>query len=221
MANKAWSDFFNWVLPHVPGCAQTVAEDAIREAAIDFCDSTLIWRRELSIDSVAGGNGTYDLVAPMAAQYSDGNVIQTTSIVDAKFNGVRIFAKTDDELKALFGSDWDSHTGTPLYFNMVDENTARLAPIPTSAIVGGIWLKVAVIPMQEAAEVDEFLWVNYRQEICAGALAELQKSPRKPYTNLAQGAENQRYYDGAVHDAASGKKNNYTRKPLRATTQFR
>ena len=160
-------------------------------------------------------------VAPMAAAYSDGNTIEALTIMDAKYNGVRIFAKTDAELAAIYGDLWDSVTGTPLYFNMTDESTARITPIPTSAIAAGIWFNAAVVPNHDATGVDDLVWSSYRQEICACALAALQKSPRKPYTNMALGAENQRYYDGALHDAATGKKNNYTRKPLRATPQFR
>lgn len=218
-SSKLWSDFFDWVMPHVPGCIQTVAEDAIREAAIEFCDQTLIYRRDVTLNVVAGGTGLYNLSAPTTAQYGD--QIEPLSVQDGKYNGTRIHAKTDGELQLLYGDTWDTTVGVTRYFNMYDEFTARFAPIPDTAATGGLVLSVAMVPAEDATQFDDVMWKSYHIEISNAAVASLMMSPKKPYTNLKGGMERSAQFLKDCNTLAVHKKNNFTRKALRSTPQFR
>jgi len=216
---KSWSDFFNWVLPHVPGCPQRVAEDAIREAAIAFCDQTLVYKRTLTLDAVAGGTGLYDLAVPVAAQLGD--QVEVLAILDGHYNGDRIYPKTDLELAQQYGDTWDTTTGVTRWFNQFDEFTARFTPIPDTAITGGLVLALALVPAKTASEFDDGLWKSYHIEIANAAVASLMMSTKKPYTNLSVGAARTSRFSQDCNTVAANKKNNYTRRPLRSTAIFR
>lgn len=217
MASKTWSDFFDWVLPHVPGCLQIVAEDAIREAAIEFCDRTMVFKRDLTIDAIAGGTGLYDMSALLEAQFpADGAQLEIVSIQEGSFNATPLDPATDAELKFQYGVNWATTTGLPRFFNMKDENTARFAPISDTALAAGFAISVAVVPSQDAAIVDAFLWTTYRKEIARGALAALMQSPKKPYTNATLSKQHAMDFANDCSTVATNKKNNYTRKPLRS-----
>jgi len=47
-----WSAFFPRVLPHVRGCPAPVAIQAIRDAAMEFCQKTWIWQEVVDMDFV-------------------------------------------------------------------------------------------------------------------------------------------------------------------------
>jgi hypothetical protein len=42
-----WEDFLREVLPEVAGCPVQIAENAIRNAAIEFCNQSRVWRERI------------------------------------------------------------------------------------------------------------------------------------------------------------------------------
>ncbi|HJT51997.1 MAG TPA: hypothetical protein VJ734_08665 [Nitrosospira sp.] len=38
---KLWSDFYDLVIPELPGCLLAVADGALHQAAITFCEQSL------------------------------------------------------------------------------------------------------------------------------------------------------------------------------------
>jgi hypothetical protein len=42
----AWTGFYPFVLPYVPGCPDPMVEGALRNAAREFCSQSRIWREE-------------------------------------------------------------------------------------------------------------------------------------------------------------------------------
>jgi len=41
--SKLWSDFYDLVVPDLPGCPFAMVDNALRESAIAFCEQSLAW----------------------------------------------------------------------------------------------------------------------------------------------------------------------------------
>lgn len=40
---KKWADFYDYLLPDVPGCPLAMADLQLRQAAREFCEMTMAW----------------------------------------------------------------------------------------------------------------------------------------------------------------------------------
>lgn len=197
MADRLWSAWYDAVLPHVPGCPVALAAFAIKRAAIEYCDRSRAWRKPLAnIDSVAT-QGEY--VLPDVAT---GEMV--AKLLEARWLGQKIYSKRPDEIAALFNPvDWRAALGTPLYFTQETPNTVRLVAAPnvsTPAAITGLW--AAVKPKDDATGIDDaFANENY-QAIADGALRNLFRSPKKPFTNPGLEAMHGAIFDSEIGNAA-------------------
>ena len=57
---KPWRDFLPVMMLQLPGCPEFVVEDAVRAAAIEFCDRTRVWKVEaVQLATTIAGQGLY------------------------------------------------------------------------------------------------------------------------------------------------------------------
>jgi hypothetical protein len=196
---KPWSDFYDLVLPDVPGCAPAMADMALRQSAISFCEQSLAWKYDHSPIAVLPGVAEYGFVLPP----------------ETAVHMVAYAALDGRELNVGIGEaeaeSWRNLTGRPEY---VSGRNMRLALLPTPDGSALLTLKVVLKPSPSAAGIDDGIFDEYREAITHGALARLMLSSRKPYTNvqLAQ------YYaqQFAIHSADAGGRaaRNHSRAPL-------
>lgn len=64
MAIKLFSDMVEDVNPDVPGCPHETVRRAIRQAAIDTCEATLLWRHETRAHTLTPGLHYYEYTKP-------------------------------------------------------------------------------------------------------------------------------------------------------------
>lgn len=175
-----FTDWYEDVLPHAPGCVPAIALDAIRKAAIQFCKETRIYQYDHPAVDVVATQATYAFVPPA------GTVV--TEILDAWYDDVPLDPKGRDDLGNI-NSNWREWDGPrPIYITQDDERNARLAPIPSVSLTGGLKMLVALKPTIAATEIEDRIYEEYREEIADGALARLYISPKKPFTDLALAA---------------------------------
>ena len=74
---KALSAFFPRILPYLPGCPEPLAAQVLIDAAIEFCDSSLVLRQNLDTFNTVVGRVQYDLDAP-SAQHDISRVLGVT-----------------------------------------------------------------------------------------------------------------------------------------------
>src|SRR5262245_40608867 len=179
MPTSNWTAFQDDVLPHAPGCDWPMAQDAVRKAAIDFCEQTRVWHFEHPLVNVVANTADYPFVPPA------GTVVH--EILDAWFDNVWIEPQGSDDLSEINGS-WLTWTGPrAIYITQPDERTARLVPKPTANLTNGLRMLVALKPTIASTGIETRLYEEYREIIACGALARLYKSPKKPYTDFALG----------------------------------
>lgn len=172
MATVPYTAFLPEVLPKVPACADIVAVNAVRNAAIDFCTRTLVWSEKQDTVTVTPLDFPYDLDAPNGAR--------ACGVMSAKFNGIRIDPTTQDELDTQ-GTSWESDTGAPRFFFQPTPYTFQTYPIPDGD--GTLDLRVAFCPKRDSSLIEEFIYQLYIEGVAAGALARLMREPNQPYSN--------------------------------------
>jgi hypothetical protein len=201
---KLWSDFYDLIVPDLPGCPLAIVDNALRQAAILFCEMSLAWRATLADVAVVAGTNTYPYVPPSGA------VVH--AITYAAFNGEEIAAHTGESDLRIW--DWRNQTGTPEY---VLGGATSLILVPNPDAAGTLSLIVALKPMPTATGIDDDIFNEWRDAIIAGALARLMMSPKKPYTDAQMASFHQMQFFTKTGTAGMRVARSYTRAPLQTT----
>jgi hypothetical protein len=176
---KIWEKWYDEVMPDVSGVGLDVAKNAIRNAAIEFCDKSWAWRVDHNpIDAVLN-TGSYAYAPPANTKVA--------MPLRVWFNGQELEALSTHEINRLYPK-WDTVTGTrPFYFVQEQLESLLVVPAPNAALVGAITLKVAIKPTRASASIDDQIWEKYLEQIACGAKAKLRMMKRKPWSDPAQG----------------------------------
>jgi len=202
-----WAQFYDDVLPEVPGCPVLLAEKEIKNACIDFMIRTEIQRKTVvNLDHV-GGATALDLTHTDIVSATD----QVIAVLGVWVNNEPLEVMSVEDI-SLDHPDWMTITGTPKY--AVQEGTALwLVPSPASAQTNTIKLRVSYGPNESAAALPDPVFNMYREDIACGAKGRLLAKPKKPWTDMSMAAEYMRAYTRAV-DAASVKASRGGRKVM-------
>lgn len=162
------------ILPHIdqyaPGCPAPTAYFGIRQAAIDFCERTRLWRYEDDFD--IPGDESESITTPY------GSVLHEIELV--QFDDEDLEPQTTDWLdKNCRGWRANELTGQPSYVVQTEPNTLRVVPWVAGHINLFLWLK----PSQDATELPDFIIDQYRETIAHGALARILMMPGQPFSN--------------------------------------
>jgi hypothetical protein len=208
--SKLWSDFYDFIVPELPGCPFGVIDNALRTAAILFCEMSLAWRAPLADVVVVAGTNTYAYAPPT------GTVVH--AITYAAFNALEIEAHTGEADIHNRIYDWRNATGTPAY---VLGGLTSLILVPNPDADGTLSLIVALKPSTDSTGIDDTLFNEWREGIVAGALSRLMASPKKPYTYPEGVIFHQAQFSIKVGQAGSRVARNYTRASQQTTIMSR
>lgn len=175
--------FLNKVLPRVPGCLNDVAVDAIRDAAIDFCEQTQAWTYSHPDINMVANTASYTL-SPLA-----GTKVHVLHWVWYRPNGRILWPKGQDRLARIY-RDWRNATATePTYITSLDldANTFQLVPKPTTSQTNGLGPLLCLKPLRTATGMDSKLVDEYLEQLVEGALARLYRIPDR-FGNEAKAA---------------------------------
>ena len=205
---KPWIDFYDLVMPDLPGCPFAMADNALRQSAIAFCEHSLAWKCNHPSVSVVPGTAEYAFVPPAEAAVH--------AIVYAALDGEEIESHAGEGNITIAG--WRSQTGTPEYV-LGDAASLTLVPKPDAA--GTLTMIVALKPSPTATGIDDDPFNEFREAIVHGALARLMLSPKKPYTSVQLAQYHQQQF--AIKTAAAGLRvaRSFTRAPLHTTILHR
>lgn len=173
-------DWLSDVSISVPGAPRAIVEDAIMDTIRDFCESTLLWVRQLDAIDIVAGTVEYPLVAPAGVQ---ANVV----LVDrAEFSGSFMAPESMDLLDRLPDA-WRAQTGSSSDAFIVDaEKTLRLRYIPTESITAALVVWAALKPSYTADNIPDFIYNDWFDCILNGAISNLFRKPRQIWTNIQE-----------------------------------
>lgn len=166
---KPLDDILPNIRPYAPGVADPTAYFGIRQAAIEFCERTRLWRFD---DSFTTSTEAEPIMAPSGAVIHE--------IEHVTFDGMPLEAKTvtwlDDNMAGWRTGDL---TGQPQFFAQLEPNTILVTPVAAGTLSVSLWLK----PAQNAQDLPDFLVDQYRQVIAHGALSHILIIPNQSFTS--------------------------------------
>jgi hypothetical protein len=194
MATTPFTSFLFEVLPYVHDCPQIAATNAIRNAAIEFCERSTYWRKNLDPFPSQETVAEYTLVPP-----TDTRIVDTISVW---FNSIFLVPKSVEELNRLYrGTDWRTATGQPLFFVSDHTDVIRLVPAPAVGVSGNINAMVALAPTRTAAGIDSNIFEKQLLVISRGARAQLLSMSGQPAYDPVQAQANRTAFMSGCNDA--------------------
>lgn len=204
---KDFDDFLSHVMPYAPGCAYPTAISALRQAAIEFCQRTRLWRSDDEFPITP--DNCEVICVPTGAELIE--------IEHVTFNGFPLTPVSISELDRDHPYWRNGETSTmPQSYTQIAMDTIRVVP----GAEGLLKVYTILMPSQDADQVPDWLVTKFARVIAAGALKDILILPGQPFTSpeLAAGFSN-RFYN-ALDDKASLHVRGQQRAPIRTRPQF-
>jgi len=164
------------ILPMVTGCPDTLIENSVRQAAIEFCEKTGIYQSELDPVTTVSGIYEYDLEAP------SGTSVHKIMWVTHDGKELEPISTTLLEQRVPDWRDSDNYS-TPEYF-LKQGASFLLAPVPAATMPLSTILRVQLKPTHRSTACDESVMSDWRDSIVNGALFRLLRIPNRDWTDL-------------------------------------
>jgi len=200
------------VLPDVDGCPPIVAEDKIREAVIEMCQSTSIWRKELPTFYTSASTPTYEILMDDYEQLCQINWGYIVSEQDEKS---KLFVVSEDEIDAASADNWRLLEGTPKFVYMLSPVTIRLAVTPNAKF--SCFLGIFVKPTQDSFEAPTWIFDQYLEVVSRGAKAKLLDMKGRTWYDPAAALKEEKKFNNGVRDVRNAATRSHTRGPKRVT----
>lgn len=161
-------DFSKYVVPYAKGTPVPTVRDAVRQAIVELCMRSRVWRHELTGIAV----GTTELSVPVP---TDTQLYEFESV---RFDGDRLCPTLYSTLDDMW-PDWRTDTGQPKYFTQ--RIPGLIMTVPKQA--GTLDMTIFLRPSEQALTVPDFFLLNYAKIISYGALGKILAIPGQPFSN--------------------------------------
>lgn len=207
-----YEQFFPNILPEVPGAAEILVENAVRNAVIEFCEKSLILQRDHDPITLIEGIVDYDLDPPTG--YLCVKVMKAW-LENNELNPLAPdFVREAAVYNRLFSS-YEKANSTPRAYLQKDERTISVWSPPEQKYANGLTLRVALKPTRAATEVEDVVYEDYAEIIASGALSRLMMSAGKPYTNVEMAAVHKGLFQQGINVARQRASHGQVRSNLR------
>lgn len=162
-----YTAFLPEVSPYATDCPQLVAVNAIRNACIEFCETTHFWQYLVPAFDATANVGDYTVTVP-----ADTRLVVTR---EGWYLGTKLIAKTQDELQQIYRNlPWTGQSGTPQFVTSIDPTQVRLVPYPNTTVTGAVVLMVAVAPTRASTTMsNDEIYNRYAELIALGTRARI------------------------------------------------
>ncbi len=202
---KTLDQFFPHVLPYVYVPSKPIVRDAIRDACIELCRRTQIWREDLAAIDVVQNHYTYNLTP------SAGRIFTTISVL---YDSIPVHPSGEDHLDNISPS-WRRYRSVTYRYNLSflnDQATLELTWPPTADITGGIEVRVALQPLPDDTQVPDTLYTDHKDVVADGSLAKLLgMQAEKWYDPVKANQHNRSFGDGLAKMAGEAQRSHTSR----------
>lgn len=177
MATRTFLDLVNRISPSVQGCPVPVISTFIRNAAIDVCERTGLWRYEHATVTMIAGTYEYAFVPEANAE--------VFSVVRASINGnplEPITLKRLLELHPKYPSSVAAERATPQYITQVDPLSFHVGLVPINS-TDTIEMFVTQRPTRGSTGMNEGVMDDLEDAIVHGALQHLLTLPDRTWSD--------------------------------------
>lgn len=172
------ADFYDLLLPELPGCTTALLDFHLRETARQFCSQTGAWRVPFTAVDLVANQAAYTLVPGVA----NSEVVKLTKLT---VNSELLWADSDREQKGRDAVEPKYVRYEPPFTLSLDlvQITLMVDEVPTAAVVGGLQVEGALKPTATAAALPDFLRSQYSEAMRYGTLFRLKVMAKKPWTD--------------------------------------
>lgn len=202
-----FDDFLPEVLPEVSGCPDIVAVNAVRNAAIEFCERGNFWKVDMDTIATEAGVLTYDLDSPV----NGSRVIQVMTLF---CDGKEIYPRTEEWLDA-HEEEWRTYQNVPQFYFQPNPDTITLARVPDG--VYSITGTVSLCPRRKATGIEQFILENHLETIASGAKSRLMALPNVLWSNPELSAYHAGKFNSGIASASVASAKGFSRAPIRTT----
>lgn len=172
-----YSDFFPEVIPLCPDVSEPQALHAIRNACIEFCERTSMWR-ESAQALVQTGQNTYFVPVNLDTA--------SATILSVYYDNNLLVATSEESLNNNASRDWRLDVGTPTMFTSAPDTASfTLSRVPPDEDNGKVMrIRYALRPTRDSEEVGlDYIYSRWAEVIGYGALQRLYMTMGQPYYN--------------------------------------
>ena len=174
----AYSSLVKEVLPYVPLCPDSLVEQNLRSATIEFCERSKAFILDIDPFSTIAGVYEYDFDKPTGTEVHqilymthDGNDMDPISPRSLELNY----------------PDWRNRTGNPHVYLQKTPTTFWVVPVPSGP--KEIIVSVALKPTRGSNNIDTTIANTYRDAIIYGALYRLLRMPHREWSDIGAAQE--------------------------------
>lgn len=201
---KAIDDFLPLVAGQITGCPDALLRDAIREAAIEFCDRTRVLSEPVELTTTEG-----DPVVDLYLDYGEVSTVEAVRRGDTLLEPLsrRVFLE-----RSL-----DHITGPARAYYLEADNRLRIGPVPDTAET--LIATVAARPSDTTLSLPDELYRDWRLPLAAGARAYIRAIHQAWFEPRLEALDRERFERG-VAQAETRRARGGTRRPLRTHGRY-
>jgi len=190
----SFESFMKDVLPYVPGCPDTVVENALRSSSIELCEKAAVYTKELDPITTVAGIHEYEFGQPTGTKVD--------KIIWGIYNGRDLEAITPRMLESR-KPKWreSNNTSTPEYFLQQSPDLFWLIPVPDTTKASGIIMNVSLKPSRTSNNILTEIADDYRDGIIFGALYRLLRMPSRDWSDPQAAVDYAGLFAQTVQDA--------------------
>lgn len=178
MALRTFLSLESRLAPSVPGCPRPTIEQYVRDACIEVCEKTLVWRYEQPLIRLTPGVYEYEYETPENSEIA--------AVIHATVNGEKITPLTQEQVHAQY-PDWPSTDANkrsdPRHISQFDPDHFVVVPVPDASKAYDVKMFVALKPTPDSRSMDKTAFDECEQLIIHGALQHLLVLPGKSWSD--------------------------------------
>ena len=174
----AYSSLVKEVLPYVPLCPDSLVEQNLRSATIEFCERSKAYILDIDPFNTISGVYEYDFDIPT------GTEVHQVLLMTHDGNDMDPISPRSLELNY---PDWRNRTGNPHVYLQKTPSTFWIVPVPSGS--KEVIASVALKPSRTSNNIDTVISNQYRDAIIYGTLDRLLRMPNREWTDIGAAQE--------------------------------
>ncbi len=174
----AYSSLVKEVLPYVPLCPDSLVEQNLRSATIEFCERSKAYILDIDPFNTISGVYEYDFDIPTGTEVHQ--------VLLMTHDGRDMDPISPRSLELNY-PDWRNRTGNPHVYLQKTSTTFWIVPVPSGS--KQVITSVALKPSRTSNNIDTTISNTYRDAIIYGTLYRLLRMPNREWTDIGAAQE--------------------------------
>ena len=161
------------VLPYVPFCPDSLVEQNLRSATIEFCERSKAYILDMDAFNTISGVYEYDFDIPTGTEVHQ--------VLNMTYDGRDMDPISPRSLEVNY-PDWRDRTGRPHVYLQKTPTTFWVVPVPSGSFP--LIASVALKPSRTSNNIDTTISNQYRDAIIYGTLYRILRMPSREWTDV-------------------------------------